>query len=528
MKLLTAPILAVAFCLGLMCSAVVCAQDKPNIILIMTDDMGFSDLGCYGSEIETPNLDALAESGLRFTQFYNTGRCCPTRASLLTGLYAHQTGLGDMTYTKDRGPKHPGYRGRLMECCVTLAEVLKPAGYRTYQTGKWHVGDKKQKWWPLGRGFDHCYSCPEGGGFYFRPADFKDERRVIRDNTVLYDQQNDPPKEWYATDAWTDEGLKLIESAAQDDQPFFWYLAHNAPHFPLQAKPKDIAKYRGKYKAGWDALRQQRYERLRQLGLIDESWPLSPRPNVIPAWKKLSDGEKDKQDLRMATFAAMVDCVYQNVGKIIAKLKELGEFENTLILFLHDNGGCSQGSKLGSNKKEGVCGTADSFAYYGMCWANASNTPFRRYKKWIHEGGIATPLIAHWPSGIDTGLRGTLVNTPAHVIDIMPTLAELGAAKYPGTFKGNEIIPVEGVSLAPAFRGENFHRDEPLFFEHEGNLGMRLGQWKLVAIKGKPWELYSIEKDRTEMNNLANQMPDKVAELSARYAQWSKRCFVEK
>lgn len=501
-------------------------NEKPNIILIMTDDMGFSDLGCYGGEIATPNLDVLAKSGLRFTQFYNTGRCCPTRASLMTGLYAHQAGMGRLT--EDRGPKHPGYRGHLTERCVTLAEVLKTAGYQTFHTGKWHLGSDRQEWWPLSRGFDRSYGCLEGGGFFFKPSSYWGQRRVARDNTVLYDKDTDPPEGWYATDAWTDEGLLFVEQAVKKQEPFFWYLAHNAPHFPLQAKPEDIAKYRGKYKAGWDAVRDKRYKRLLELGLIDESWPLSPRQDGIPAWDKLSEEQKDKQDLRMATYAAMIDCVDQNVGKIIAKLKKLGVYENTLILFLHDNGGCSQGGKMGSNKGKGVCGTAESFAFYGMSWANASNTPFRRYKKWIHEGGIATPLIAHWPDGIDPALHGSLVKASGHVIDVMPTLTELTKASYPETFEGHQILPVEGVSFVPVFQGKTFERNDPLFFEHEGNRGVRRGVWKLVAAKGKPWELYNIEKDRTELKNLADQMPDKVGELSALYEQWSKRCFVGK
>ena len=444
----------------------------------------------------------------------------------MTGLYAHQAGMGRLT--EDRGPKHPGYRGHLTERCVTLAEVLSKAGYQTFHTGKWHLGADRSEWWPLARGFDKSYGCLEGGGFHFRPSSYKDQRRVTRGNAVLYDHDTDPPKDWYSSDAWTDEGLQFVEQAVEGDKPFFWYLAHNAPHFPLQAKPQDIAKYRGKYKAGWDVIRQQRYERLLKLGLIDDDWPLSPRPSAVPAWDKLTPEQQDQQDLRMATYAAMIDCVDQNVGKIITKLKELDAYDNTLILFLHDNGGCSQGGKTGSNKGKGECGTAESFAYYGASWANASNTPFRRYKKWIHEGGIATPLVVHWPNGVKRELHGSVVNTPAHVIDIMPTLAELAAAVYPKTFKGNKILPLEGVSLTPVIQGESFEREEPLFFEHEGNRGVRLGQWKLVAIKGKPWELYNIEKDRTEANNLADQMPEKVNDLSARYTKWSKRCFVKK
>ena len=502
------------------------AAAKPNIILIMTDDMGFSDLGCYGGEIETPSLDHLAGQGLRFTQFYNTGRCCPTRASLLTGLYQHQAGMGHMTYTP-RGPESPGYRGFLTERCVTLAEVLKTVGYQTYQTGKWHVGDKKQEWWPIARGFDHCYSCPEGGGFFFRPSDYKDERRIIRDNTVLYDHQNDPPEGWYATDAWTDEGLKMIEGAVKDDKPFFWYLAHNAPHFPLQAKPEDIAKYRGKYKAGWDVIREQRCQRLIELGLIDADWPLPERGKGIPAWDKLTEKQKDEQDLRMATYAAMIDCVDQNLGKILAKLKEWGVYDNTLILFLHDNGGCSQGGNTGSNKKDGPTGTAESFTFYGACWANVSNTPFREYKKWIHEGGIATPLIAHWPKGIKTELNGSLIHDPSHLIDVMATFVDLTEATYPETYKGNAIIPMEGISLRPLFEGEKLERDDALYFEHEGNQGVRKGKWKLVKTKKGKWELYDMEKDRTELNDLATQMPEKTQALIALYESWSERCFVE-
>ena len=261
------------------------ASAKPNIIVIMTDDMGFSDLGCYGSEIETPTLDGLAGDGLRFTQFYNTSRCCPTRASLLTGLYAHQAGMGGST--GDEGKTNPGYRGRLMERCVTIAEALRPAGYVTIQTGKWHVGDRKKAWWPLGRGFDHCYSCPGGGGFYFRPSAFIRPRRVIRGNEVLYSVEKDPPDGWYATDAYTDEGLAYIREAVGNGRPFFWYLAYNAPHYPLKAKPQDIAKYRGRYKStGWDVIRKQRHERLIQQGIIDPMWRLSPRPANVPAWEE--------------------------------------------------------------------------------------------------------------------------------------------------------------------------------------------------------------------------------------------------
>jgi arylsulfatase len=351
---------------------------------------------------------------------------------------------------------------------------------------------------------------------------------VIRGNEVLYNREEDPPEGWYATDAWTDEGLRYVREAVEEKKPFLWYLAHNAPHYPLKAKPEDIARYRGKYKIGWDAIRQQRYERLISLGIIDRNWELSAREEGIPAWDTLSEKEKDEQDLRMATYAAMIDCIDQNVGKIVATLKQLKVYENTLILFLHDNGGCDEGGIMGRNSGNGICGTAESFAQYGACWANVSDTPFRKYKKFIHEGGISSPLIAHWPDGINAGLNGTLVTEPTHLIDLMATCADLAGAVYPESFAGNDIIPREGASLGPIFQGKPFERGAPLFFEHTGNRGVRCGKWKLVAVKGRPWELYDMQADRTELNNMAAAFPEKVKELSTLYDAWADRCFVTK
>jgi arylsulfatase A-like enzyme len=505
--------------------AAAAVKSKPNIILIMTDDMGFSDLGCYGSEINTPNLDALAAGGLKFTQFYNTGRCCPTRASLLTGLYPHQAGVGHMN--GDRGPAHPGYRGRFTERCVTIAEVLNPAGYYTFTTGKWHVGAKEKSHWPTGRGFKHCYSCPQGAGFYFTMKTARQMRQIVRDDKVLYDKQNDMPKGWYSTDAWTDEGLKFITGATGKDQPFFWYLAHNAPHWPLQAKPADIAKYRGKYKVGWDEIRKRRHAKLVKLGMIDKSWRLSPRGKNIPAWDSLGEKQKDNQDLRMATYAAMIDSVDQNVGKIVKALKELGQYDNTLIMFLQDNGGCAEGGVMGHDNGKGVCGTAESFSMYGACWANASNTPFRRYKHWVHEGGAGTPLVAHWPKGIAADLRGKLITEPSHLVDIMATCADISGAEYPKTFKGSNITPAQGKSLRPLLAGEKFDRGGAIYFEHEGNRAVRLGKWKIVAIHGGKWELYDMHADRTELNDLSAKMPEKRDEMIALYDAWAKRALVE-
>ncbi|MGJ8695570.1 MAG: arylsulfatase [Verrucomicrobiaceae bacterium] len=501
-------------------------EAKPNIVVIMTDDMGYSDLGCYGSEIATPNLDGLAKKGVRFSQFYNTSRCSPTRSSLMTGLYAHQAGMGLLT--SDEGPENPGFRGRLMERCVTIAEVLRPQGYENIITGKWHMGDAQREWWPLGRGFDHFYGCPQGGGFFFRPSSWKQERYIVRDKEIIYDKKNDPPEGWYTTDAFTDEGIRYVANAVKEKKPFFWYLAYNAPHFPLQAKPGDIAKYRGKYLAGWDEIREDRYRKLVKLGVIDESLKLSARGEGIPAWETLSDEEREVQDERMAVYAAMIDCVDQNVGKIITSLKKMGVYENTLILFLHDNGGQSGPALMGSNNGKGAAGTAESEVYYGTCWANVSDTPFRKYKNFIHEGGISTPLIAHWPKGIAASMNGRIATEPTHLIDLMRTFVEISGAIYPKTFRGHEIIPMEGESLLPLLQGKPFSRAKPIFFEHQGNRGVRQGKWKLVALKGKPWELYDMQVDRSELNNLATHMPAKVKTMGALYQDWAKRCFVVK
>ena len=501
-------------------------DSPPNIIFIMTDDMGYSDLGCYGSEIQTPNLDGLANGGVRFSQFYNTSRCSPTRSSLMTGLYSHQAGMGLLT--KDEGPLNPGFRGRLMQRCVTVAEVLRPLGYQNIVTGKWHMGDAKKEWWPLARGFDRFYGCPEGGGFFFRPSSWQQPRHIARDNTIIYDSENDPPEGWYATDAFTDEGIKYVAEAVEAKKPFFWYLAYNAPHFPLQAKPDDIAKYRGKYKDGWDKIRERRYQKLIALGLIDTNWKLSKRGDGIPAWDTLSEKQKDAQDERMAIYAGMVDCVDQNVGKIVAALKKMGVYENTLIVFLHDNGGQSGPALMGSNNGKGPAGTAESEVYYGTCWANVSDTPFRKYKNFIHEGGISTPLIAHWPGGIDASMDGQIATQPAHLIDLMTTCVDISGASYPDTFNGHKIIPMQGKSLLPILQGKPFTREKAIFFEHNGNRGVRHGKWKLVALNHKPWELYDMEADRTEQNNLAAKMPKKVDAISEMYSKWAQRSFVNK
>ncbi len=494
------------------------AAERPNIVLIMADDMGYSDIGCYGGEIQTPNLDRLAANGLRFTQFYNTGRCCPTRASLLTGLYPHQTGIGHMTNEDTRlrfDLGYPGYRGYLNHSCVTIAEALKPAGYRTLMVGKWHVGTFKGMW-PPDRGFDEYYGIIRGAANYFRP---RPERLLSLNLTPVV-----PGKNFYTTDAFTDYAIRFLREADRnnDAQPFFLYVAYNSPHWPLNAWPEDIAKYRGKYRKGWDALRQQRYQRMIRMGLIRKEWKLTPRDGA-PAWSSLPESTQEEMEYRMAIYAAQVDRMDQDIGRLLAALRELGEFDNTVILFLSDNGGCAEGGNLGGGPASQLGTKKGYFLTYGRGWANASNTPFRRYKHWVHEGGIASPLIVHWPRGIQA--KGEFRKQPAHLIDLMATALDLAKAKYPTEYRGHKILPLEGRSLVPAFANRPIER-EALYWEHEGNRAVRMGKWKLVAFNGKDWELYDMEADRTEMNDLSAKHPELRQKMINMYEAWAKRCHV--
>ncbi|MBN1492067.1 MAG: arylsulfatase [Phycisphaerae bacterium] len=485
---------------------------RPNIVLIMADDMGFSDLGCYGSEIATPNLDRLAGQGLRFTQFYNTARCCPTRAALLTGLYSHQAGVGHMV----RDAKRPGYRGFLNDRCVTIAEVMGAAGYRTWISGKWHVGEKRPHW-PVDRGFERCYSLISGGSNYFR---LDPERTMARNADSFVPADDD---KYYLTDAFTEAALTFISEHRDKPEPFFLYLAYTAPHWPLHAWPEDIARYQGKYMEGWDALRKARHDRMIQMGLVDERWPLTPRDERVPAWDDVKPADRAAWDRKMAVYAAQIDRMDQGIGRVLAKLDEIGVSDNTLVLFLSDNGGCAEIIDRG---KPGVPpGPKESFLSYGIGWANASNTPFRLYKHWVHEGGISTPLIVRWPSTIRKG--GAMTREPGHVTDIMATCVEVAGAEYPTTRNGQPITPLEGRSLVPVFRGGTRSSDAFIFWEHEGNCAVRQGRWKLVARHGEPWELYDIEADRTEMHDLATEHPDRVEALRAAHEAWAKRANVE-
>jgi arylsulfatase len=479
--------------------------------------MGFSDLGCYGGEIQTPNLDRLAAGGLRFTQFYNTARCCPTRASLLTGLYPHQAAIGHMM--EDRGLD--GYHGDLSRNAVTIAETLGPAGYSTYAVGKWHVTpfDRKQDPkgnWPLQRGFQRYYGIIGGAANYFDP------KTLVRDNTPIT-AATDPqykPEHYYLTDALSDHAAQFIEdhSRQKAGRPFFLYVAYTAAHWPLHAPESESAKYRGKYDAGYGPIRQARFERMRQMGLIDPSWDLSAQAGE---WSKV--GRKPWEARCMEVYAAQVDRMDQGVGKIVAALTKAQLLDNTLVLYLQDNGACAE--TVGRAKKDGqdppMPGPADTYLAYGQGWANVSNTPFRHYKHFVHEGGISTPLIAHWPAGIKR--PGEVERQPGHLIDLMATCVDLAGADYPQQFQGHKIQPMEGRSLAPAFEGKTIQR-EAIFWEHEGNRALRVGHWKLVAKDPRgPWELYNMEKDRTEMHDLAAAEAARAEQMAALWEQWAKR-----
>jgi arylsulfatase A-like enzyme len=504
---------------------------RPNIVLMMADDMGYSDIGCYGGEIATPNLDRLAGNGLRFTQFYNAARCCPTRACLLTGLYPHQAGIGHMVNPKP----FPGYAGDLNRSSVTIAEVLKAAGYRTYMSGKWHVtpvSESKHNW-PRQRGFDCFYGTITGAGSFYDPV------------TLTRDNEPEPLEDgYYYTHAIAREASTIIEQHDGSD-PFFLYVAFTAPHWPLHALEQDIAKYTGRYAAGWDALRDDRQKRMIEMGLIDEEWPLTARDPAVPAWQDAPD--KEWQQRRMEVYAAQVDAMDQAIGRIVETLQTKGMLDDTLILFLADNGGCAEELRDNQNRPRPLFapqttpdgrsvrmgndpavmpGAPETYQSYGIPWANASNTPFRLYKHWVHEGGIASPLIAHWPAGITT--KDELRRQPAHLIDLMATCVDLAGAEYPTSKDGNAITPMEGVSLVPAFINGELSRAQPLFWEHEGNRAIRDGTWKLVSRHNNDsqWELYDLEKDRTETDDLAGQYPQEVERLRAAWEGWANRVGV--
>jgi arylsulfatase len=543
---------------------------QPNIILIMSDDMGYSDIGCYGSEIETPELDGLAANGIRFSQFYNTARCCPTRASLLTGLYPAQTGMGFMT--GDQG--NSGYRGEIGKQCVTIAEVLKQAGYHTYMAGKWHVArnlegiDSLKYNWPLHRGFDKFFGTIIGAGSFWDPW------TLVRGNTLITpynDPEYDPEGSWYYTDAISDNAIKFVEEHLEEaeEAPFFMYVAYTAAHWPLHAPEDEIALHKGRYGDGYASVREKRFQKLKTMGLVDEHWQLSDQ---VARWDTVSNQSWHAHN--MEVYAAMISRMDRGIGQIIDVLIENNMLDNTLILFLQDNGGCDEtigflskdreyDSLPGSpvydpmgpdelqtrmaprQNREGfpvvmmsekvMAGPDHSYHAYGPAWANVSNTPFRKFKSWVHEGGISTPLIAHWPAKIKD--HGQIRTQPGHLIDIMATLVEITGGDYPDEYMGHPILPMEGESLLPVFTGNQALNRVAIYFEHGGNRAVRQGNWKLVSkadtrnwrfvrVDEMPldkWTLYDLEKDRTETSNLADQYPEKVKEMAWLWQRWAER-----
>ncbi len=550
---------ALCVCAWLCGELLAIAAERPNVIVIMSDDMGYSDIGCYGGEIHTPHLDKLAEGGLRFTQFYNTARCCPTRASLLTGLYPHQSGVGHMM--DDHGPTYPGYRGDLQPNCRTIAQVLQSAGYRNYALGKWHVtrhikNDGPKHNWPRQRGFDRFYGMISGAGSFFDPF------TLCRDNELIspFADPEYQPETYYFTDAIADHAVRTIDQHQQQhaQQPFFMYVTFTAAHWPMHALPEDLAKTKGRYDAGYEAIRQARWQRTKQLGLVPDNTALSPAPQ---AWSDVK--QRQREIACMEVYAAMVERMDQGIGKIVAALSQHQQLDNTLVMYLQDNGGCAEplgraavkdrpdGPRLdkptlppldaqslpaamippqtrdGYPTRQGpnvIPGPADTYVAYGRGWANVSNTPFREYKHWVHEGGISTPLVVHWPRGIQD--RNALRHEPAHLIDIMATCVDLSGANYPA-----DATPLEGKSLKPAFAGQPIQRDA-LYWEHEGNRAVRAGNWKAVAKmpgkKNQPvqWELYDLSNDRAELNDLSASEPAKLKELIAKWQAYAQRTNV--
>ena len=506
------------------------SADRPNIVLIMADDMGFSDVGCYGGEINTPNIDGLAEDGLRFTQFYNTGRCCPTRASLMTGLYPHEAGLGHMVY----GDKGPGYHPFLNAQCVTIAEVLRDAGYRNMMTGKWHVGHQQGQW-PTDRGFEHFYGIHIHVDSYFKVLSgcpvYHNDRLVVAPTA---DPENTlhPDQEWYTTDVFADWSLKFLDEAANDPRPFFLYTAFNSPHWPLEAPDENIANYKGKYDGGWDVLREQKLRRMKDMGIVGAETQLSP--SNCPPWSSLSEQDREELAFRREIYAAQIERMDHNIGRIVSKLRELGKLENTLLMFLSDNGCCAEGGMFGYQWKKN---TEANFAQWrkqsgrssstGEAWSNSSNTPFRMHKRWVHEGGIATPLIVHWPCVVADG--GRLSHQPGHVVDVMSTCLQVAGAEYPSVYAGLDIKPTPGKSLLPAIRDPSVRSERTLYWEHETHAAIRKGDWKLVTTKAtdtNAWELYNFSDVRTETGNLADQHPDRVEQLRSEWTIWAKQANV--
>lgn len=524
------------------------ANSRPNIVVVLADDLGYTDLGCYGGEIDTPHIDALAKAGARFTQVYNSARCCPSRASLMTGLYPTQAGIGDFTTRNPHPTRGPGYAGRLSDNCATLAEVLGPAGYGCYYVGKWHLHEKTG---PIRRGFDEFYGYTRGYAQDQYAADAYLRLPEGRDKEIAPDAD-----EYYATDVFNDYAIEFIKQGQQSKKPWFVFVGHSSPHFPVQAPADRADKYDEIYRRGWDVLRDERFERMKQIGLVDgDHWKLSPRSLVPvdrddiangfagkenPAWDSLNEDRQLDLSRRMAVFAAMVEGVDQGVGRIVDHLEQTKDLDNTLILFLSDNGACYEWGPFGFDgpSRKGTTtlrtgeelrntGGRGTYQSYGSAWANLGNTPFRLYKHFTHEGGISTPFIAHWPAGI--GKPDIWVRQPAHVMDIMPTLMEVAGVDYPKQLGGNDLTALEGTSLLPAMKGGSLP-DRKIGFDHQAAHAIRQGDWKAVFGKNMPneiqWELYNLTEDRCELNDLASKHPNRLQKMVADWDKWARRVGV--
>ncbi len=530
--------------LALLCTQVSTAE-QPNIIVILLDDLGYSDLGCYGGEIDTPNIDALAEGGVRFESFYNSARCCPSRASLMTGLYPPQTGIASFTTREPHPTRGPAYLGRLNDRCVTLGEVLGQAGYSCYYVGKWHLHDKTG---PTTRGFDEFYGYALDHSHDQWDADYYVRRPDGRAKEI-----NPPNGEFYATDVFSDYALEFIKQGQRKDAPWFLFLGHSSPHFPVQAPPESADKYVERYMRGWDVLRKERYGRMQKIGLIDgDRWSFTNRSLVPvdrddiangfpgkpnPAWDSIDGPRRADLARRMALFAAMVEHVDRGIGRMVEHLKATDDFENTLIMLLSDNGACYEWGPYGFDERsrQGVTilhvgddlrtmGGPGTYHSYGSGWANLGNTPFRLYKHFTTEGGVATPFIAHWPEGIRD--PGRWVRERGHIIDVMPTVRAAAKADYPTEFADRDLHPEQGVNLLPAFNGEPLS-DRTLYFEHQLARAVIQGQWKAVWGKRMPteirWELYDLSKDRSEAENLADRHPEILERLSEEWDGYAGR-----
>jgi arylsulfatase A-like enzyme len=516
-RLAVAGIIAIAAVATFVANGLAAQSQPPNIVLIVADDLGWSDLGCYGSEIATPNLDRLAAGGLRYTQFYNAARCCPTRAALLTGLYPHAAGVGHMLQDWHA----PSYTSGILPTTATFAELLHEAGYRTYHVGKWHVGGAgkaDQPNHPLNRGFDHAFGTAGGGGYF-------DLQPLYRDREYIQ-----PGENFYATNAFTENAVQFLEDYGRtgEGKPYLLELCYTAPHFPLHALPEDIVKYRGRYRDGWDALRAKRFARQKEIGLLPAETKLSPRDPVAKAWEDVPEAERDEWDLRMAVYAAMIDRMDQGIGQVLAAVDRLGSRDNTLVLFLSDNGASAEALDSWPNPGRGhrpgtQTGDPGSHHCLEVGWANAANTPFREHKMWVNEGGISTPLVACWPAGI--AARGGLCHDVGHVIDIVPTLLQVAGAKYPATLHDRQLLPLAGQSLSGTFAGDKL-KERTLGWEHEGNRAIRVGDWKLVVVYRGPWQLFDLAHDRSETNDLASQQPEKARELADAWQSWADKVGV--